>query len=104
MIQEFITTDGEVISVEENAFYTKLLNHVPDEELTSYFLKKNLLKKLRENHKVTNGDNGLSIIQLRSLFSFEDIEQALEYLQEKNQIQKREGINHELYFLNTKNK
>jgi len=28
----------------------------------------------------------------------------LEYLQEKNQIQKREGINHELYFLNTKNK
>jgi hypothetical protein len=41
---------------------------------------------------------------LRSFFSFEEIEQALEYLQEKNQIQKREGINHELYFLNTKNK
>ena len=104
MIQEFITTDGEVISVEENAFYTKVLNHIPDEELTSCFLKKNLLKKVRENHKVTNGDNGLSIIQLRSLFSFEEIKQALEYLQEKNQIQKREGINNDLYFLNTKNK
>lgn len=104
MIQEFITADGEVISVEENAFYTKLLNYVPEQELTSYFLEKNLLKKVRENHKTTNGDNGLSIIQLRSLFSFEEIEQALEYLQEKNQIQKREGINHELYFLNTKNK
>ena len=38
------------------------------------------------------------------IIDFEEIEQALEYLQEKNQIQKREGINHELYFLNTKNK
>ena len=41
---------------------------------------------------LTNGDNGLSIIQLRSLFSFEEIEQALKFLQEKKQIQKREGI------------
>jgi hypothetical protein len=38
------------------------------------------------------------------LFSFEEIEKALQQLQEKKQITKREGINQELYFLNTKNK
>jgi hypothetical protein len=104
MIAEIITTDGEVIDSTEQDFYIKLLNNVPDEDLSDYFLKRKLLSKVKLNHKQTNGSNGLSVIQLRSLFSFEEIEKALQQLQEKKQITKREGINHELYFLNTKNK
>lgn len=104
MIAEIITTDGEVIASTEQDFYIKLLNNVPEEDLSDYFLKIKLLSKVKLNHKQTNGSNGLSVIQLRSLFSFEEIEKALQQLQEKKQITKREGINHELYFLNTKNK
>ena len=104
MIAEIITTDGEVIAPTEQDFYIKLLNNVPEEYLSDYFLKRKLLSKVKLNHKQTNGSNGLSVIQLRSLFSFEEIEKAIEQLQEKKQITKIEGINHELYFLNTKNK
>lgn len=104
MIAEIITTDGEVIASTEQDFYIKLLNNVPEEDLSDYFLKRKLLSKVKLNHKQTNGSNGLSVIQLRSLFSFEEIEKALQQLQEKKQITKREGINQELYFLNTKNK
>jgi hypothetical protein len=104
MIAEIITTDGEVIASTEQDFYIKLLNNVPEEDLSNYFLKRKLLSKVKLNHKQTNGSNGLSVIQLRNLFSFEEIEKALQELQEKNQITKREGINQELYFLNTKNK
>lgn len=104
MIAEIITTDGELIASTEQDFYIKLLNNVPEEDLSNYFLKRKLLSKVKLNHKETNGSNGLSVIQLRNLFSFEEIEKALQELQEKNQITKREGINQELYFLNTKNK
>jgi hypothetical protein len=104
MIAEIITTDGEVIASTEQDFYIKLLNNVPEEDLSNYFLKRKLLSKVKLNNKETNGSNGLSVIQLRNLFSFEEIEKALQELQEKNQIIKREGINQELYFLNTKNK
>ncbi len=104
MIAEIITTDGEVIASTEQDFYIKLLNNVPDEDLSNYFLKRKLLSKVKLNHKETNGSNGLSVIQLRNLFSFEEIEKSLQELQEKKQIIKKEGINHELYFLKTKNK
>lgn len=104
MIAEYITTDGEVISKDEKSFFIKLLNNVPEEELNSYFLKKNLLKKVKTNHIETNGSSGINIIQMKSFFSFEEIEQALQYLEQKNQIEKREGINNNLYFLKTKNK
>lgn len=104
MIAEIITTDGEVIPSTEQDFYIMLLDSVPDKDLNDYFLKRKLLSKVILNHKQTNGSNGLSVIQLRSLFSFEEIEKALQQLQEKKQITKREGINHELYFLNTKKK
>jgi hypothetical protein len=104
MIAEIINTDGEVIASTEQDFYIKLLNNVPEEDLSNYFLKRKLLSKVKLNNKETNGSNGLSVIQLRNLFSFEEIEKALQELQEKNQIIKREGINQELYFLNTKNK
>jgi hypothetical protein len=104
MIAEIITTDGEVIPSTKQDFYIMLLDSVPDKDLNDYFLKRKLLSKVILNHKQTNGSNGLSVIQLRSLFSFEEIEKALQQLQEKKQITKREGINHEIYFLNTKNK
>lgn len=104
MIAEIITTDGEVIPSTEKDFYIMLLDNIPDEDLTDYFLARKILTKLRLNHKQTKGSNGLSIIQLRSLFYFEEIEKAIQRLQEKKQITKREGINQELYFLNTKNK
>ena len=104
MIAEVVTTDGEVIASTEKDFYIMLLDNVPEEDLTDYFLARKLLSKLKLNHKQTNGSNGLSIIQMRSLFYFEEIEKAIQRLKEKKLIIQREGINHELYFLNTKNK
>jgi hypothetical protein len=104
MIAEVILNDGEVISIEDKGFYTKILNRVPEEELNDYFLNRTLLKKIKENHNKTKGSCGLSIIQLKNIFSFEQIQKTLSFLQEKKQIIKREGINHELYFINIKNK
>ena len=104
MIAEVILNDGEVISIEENGFYTKILNRVPEEELNDYFLNKTLLNKIKENHNKTKGSCGLSIIQLKNIFSFEQIQKSLNYLKEKKAIQIKEGINNELYFLNIKNK
>jgi hypothetical protein len=104
MIAEIITTDGEVISSTEENFFIKVLNQVPHEELKDYFLKKEMLLKIRENHKKSNGSCGINQIQLKNIVSFEELEKTLNYLQEKKQITKREGVNHEMYFLNTKNK
>ena len=104
MIAEIVTTDGEVISANEENFFIKLLNHVPHDELKDYFLKKETLSKIIENHKKSNGSCGINTIQLKNIVSFEELEKTLNYLQEKKQITKREGVNHEMYFLNTKNK
>lgn len=104
MIAEIITTDGEVIPSTHEDFYIMLLDNVPDQDLTDYFLARKILTRLRLNHKQTNGSNGLSIIQLRSFFYLEEIEKAIQRLQEKKLITKRDGINQELYFLKTKKK
>ena len=40
MIAEIVTTDGEVISSDEENFFIKVLNQVPHNELKDYFLKK----------------------------------------------------------------
>ena len=104
MIAEVITIDGEVISSDEENFFINVLNQVPYNELKDYFLKKQMLLKIKENHKKSNGSCGINQIQLKNIVSFEELERTLNYLQEKKQITKREGINHELYFLNTKNK
>ena len=104
MIAEVITTDGEVISSEEENFFIKVLNQVPHNELKDYFLKKEMLLKIKENHTKSNGSCGINQIQLKNIVSFDELEKTLNYLEEKKQIQKREGVNHELYFLNTKNR
>jgi hypothetical protein len=104
MIEEIITDDGEVISSGEKDFYTKALNEIPFEEIKNYFFLKSLIQKSKENHKKTNGKCGLSIIQMKNIISFDDLEKAILFLIEKKQIIQREGINNNLYFLNTKNK
>jgi hypothetical protein len=104
MIQEIITIDGEVISSEEEGFYTKALNEMPFDEIKDFFIKKSLIKKIKSNHKETDGKIGLSVIQMKNIISFEELEKAILFLIEKKQIIQREGINNNLYFLNTKNK
>lgn len=104
MIAEIITTDGEVIPSTHEDFYIMLLDNIPDKDLTDYFLARKILTKLRLNHKLTNGSNGLNLILLKNIFSFDEIQETLSQLQKQKLITKRDGINNELYFLNTKNK
>ena len=104
MIQEIITTDGEVISSEEKEFYTKALNEIPFNEIKDYFIKKSIIGKIKVNNKETNGKCGITTIQLKNLVSFKEIDEAILFLIEKKQIIQKKGINNNLYFLNTKNK
>lgn len=104
MIAEIITNDGEVITSNQENFFSVILNIIPHKELKDYFLKKEIFLKIQENHKKSNGSCGINEIELMNIFSFEELQNTLNYLQEKKQIIKREGVNNELYFLNIKNK
>lgn len=101
-IAEVALNDGEVISLNDKGFYTKLLNRVPKEELHKYFLNKHLYDKIKQKHKESNGLIGLNIIQLKNVFSFDEIEVALQHLKEIKAIEIRDGINNEMYFINKK--
>jgi diphthamide biosynthesis methyltransferase len=99
MIQELVTTDGELFSKEDEHFYVKILNHIPFEEITSFFIKKSVYNKIKENQKKTNGSCGLTDIDCKDVLNFLEIKEALVFLEEKNKIFKKKGINKELYFL-----
>jgi hypothetical protein len=99
MLQEFVTEDGEVISKDENNFYHKVFNNIPFEEITSYFIQKNLFEKIKARQKETNGKCGISVIELSNIIQLQQIQLSLTQLEEKNKITERIGINNKLYFL-----
>jgi hypothetical protein len=102
MIQEVITNDGLIISIEENEFYTKTLNEIPFIEIKNYFIKKAILLAVKENDKKTNGKSGITAVQLKEIISLNDIQEQLFFLEEKKVIIKRKGLNCSLYFQNKK--
>jgi hypothetical protein len=102
-IAEIILADGEVISISdfasENEFQLKLLNSLDFESIRSFFIKKTIVETVKEKHKLSNGSNGVSTIELLNLFKWNDLETYLNELEEKKIIQKRQGVNLEMYFV-----
>jgi hypothetical protein len=102
-IAEIILADGEVISISdfasENEFQLKLLNSLDFESIRSFFIKKTIVETVKEKHKLSNGSNGVSTIELLNLFKWKDLETYLSELEEKKIIQKRQGVNLEMYFV-----
>jgi len=102
-IAEIILADGEVISISdcasENEFQIKVLNSLDFESIRSFFIKKTIVDTVKEKHKLSNASNGVSTIELLNLFKWNDLETYLSELEEKKIIQKRQGVNLEMYFI-----
>ena len=102
-IAEIILADGEVISISdfasEKEFQLKVLNSLDFESIRSFFIKKTIVETVNEKHKLSNGSNGVSTIELLNLFKWKDLETYLRELEEKKIIQKRQGVNLEMYFI-----
>lgn len=105
-IAEITLTDGEVISISnfgsKKEFEFEMLKSLDFESIKSFFIKKTILEAVRSKHKVSNGSNGVSIVEILNLFKGEEIEPFIFELEEKKVIKKRHGVNLEMYFLNKK--
>jgi len=105
-IAEIISIDGEVVSASdfgsEKEFQFKILNSLDFECIKSFFIKKTIIESVKAKHKLSNGSNGLSTIELLNLFKGKEIEPYVAELEEKKVIKKRQGVNLEMYFLNKK--
>lgn len=102
-IAEVILEDGEVLSAteinSEKEFEFKILNNLDFETVRSFFIKKTIIDVVREKHKASNGSNGVTSVELLNLFKWNDLDTYLKELEEKKVIQKKQGINLEMYFV-----
>lgn len=102
-IAEVILEDGEVLSAteinSEKEFEFKILNNLDFETVRSFFIKKTIIDVVREKHKASNGSNGVTSVELLNLFKWNDLDTYLKELEEKKVIQKKQGINLEMYFI-----
>ena len=102
-IAEIISVDGEVVSLSdftsEKEFDFKILNSLDFQTIREFFIKKNILDAVREKHKLSNGSNGVSIVELMNLFKLNEIEIYVNELEQKKIIQKKKGISLDLYFI-----
>lgn len=102
-IAEVILEDGEVLSVtetnSEKEFEFKILNNLDFETIRSFFIKKTIIDVVREKHKASNGSNGVTSVELLNLFKWNDLDTYLKELEEKKVIQKKQGVNLEMYLI-----
>lgn len=102
-IAEIILEDGEVLSVtetnSEKEFEFKILNNLDFETVRSFFIKKTIIDVVREKHKASNGSNGVTSVELLNLFKWNDLDTYLKELEEKKVIQKKQGVNLEMYLI-----
>lgn len=102
-IAEVILEDGEVLSAtetnSEKEFEFKILNNLDFETVRSFFIKKTIIDVVREKHKASNGSNGVTSVELLNLFKWNDLDTYLKELEEKKVIQKKQGVNLEMYFI-----
>ncbi len=41
---------------------------------TTFFIKKTIIEEVKEKHKLTNGNNGVTTVDLINIFKWNDIE------------------------------
>lgn len=102
-LAEAVSIDGEVISLSESnspeEFEYKILNSLDPETVKSFFIKKLILDAVRKRHKMSNGDNGVTAVEMMNLLSKEEVQPFIKELQEKKVIRMKKGINNDMYFL-----
>jgi hypothetical protein len=102
-IAEIIFNDGEVLSSSEFGsdleFEFKVLNSLDFESIKNFFIKKTIIEMVREKHKTSNGSNGITTVELLNIFKWKDIETYAQELVDKKIIEKKQGINLEMYFI-----
>jgi hypothetical protein len=102
-IAEIILTDGEVITASdfgsEKEFEFKILNSLDFETIRAFFIKKTIIEAVKDKHNSSNGSNGVTTVELINLFRWNDIELFAKELEEKKMIEKKQGINLEMYFV-----
>lgn len=100
---EFISEEGEVFAINnfnsEKEFEFKLLNSLDFQTIKTFFIKKTIIELVKEKSKLSNSSNGVTVIELLNFFKFNEINQYLEELELKKIIQKKKGINSEMYFM-----
>ena len=102
-ITAIISLDGEVIPASdfgsEKEFEFKVLNSLDFETIRSFFIKKTIIEAVKAKHKLSNGSNGVTTVELLNLFKWNDIELYILELLEKKIITKKQGISLEMYFI-----
>jgi hypothetical protein len=102
-VAEIVFDDGEVLSSSEFGsvleFQFKILNSLDFETIKSFFIKKTIIEVVKERHKTSNGSNGVTTVELLDVFKWKDIEVYIQELVDKNIIEKKQGINLEMYFI-----
>lgn len=102
-IAEIISNEGEVVALtdynSEMEFEFKVLNFLEFESIRNFFIKKTIIEAIKEKHKLSNGSNGVTTVELLNLFKWQDIELYINELEEKKIIQKKQGISLQMYFI-----
>jgi hypothetical protein len=102
-IAEIISVDGEVFSKSdfgsEKEFQFKVLNSLDFESIRDFFIKKTIIQAIKEKHNSSNGSNGVTTIELLNLFKWKDIEVYINELEQKKVIQKKQGVNLDMYYI-----
>lgn len=102
-IAEIITIDGEVHTLSdfnsEKEFEYKILNSLGFETIKDFFIKKTIIETVKQKNEISNGSNGVTSVELLNLFKWKDLNIYLEELEQKKIIQKKQGVNLEMYFI-----
>lgn len=102
-VAEIVFDDGEVLSSSEFGsileFQFKILNSLDFETIKSFFIKKTIIEVVKERHKTSNGSNGVTKVELLDIFKWKDLDFYTQELVDKKIIEKKQGINLEMYFI-----
>ena len=83
----------------EKEFQFKVLNSLDFESIRDFFIKKTIIQAIKEKHNSSNGSNGVTTIELLNLFKWKDIEVYINELEQKKAIQKKQGVNLDMYYI-----
>jgi len=102
-LSAIVLLDGEIVSASDfgsdKEFQFKVLNSLDFESIRDFFIKKTIFQAVKAKHTLSNGSNGLTPIELLSLFQWTDIEMYVNELESKKIIKIQKGINSDMYFI-----